>query len=180
MKVFQVFQTLFDNGNGGPKWPESFLFYKKDDAVQLFRHFRKESLKLHIEQNDKHCVIEDEYNSKFAMGDDEYLYTVEIKELEIKGEPEETVQEPNWLFIEKWLPDYGTNDDVMEIDILSRWLDGEDSLTPDDQSRIYMEYDNDDEKIQLEIDRLERKLYMAAMEAYLDDKYSKEHGVWAR
>lgn len=70
-----------------------------------------------------------------------------------------------WDFIVDNLPNYYHRDDVLESDILARFLDGED-LCPEDEEMIASDYDNSKEKVKKKLLELDKALMAEAMEAY--------------
>ena len=77
-------------------------------------------------------------------------------------------------FIEKYLPDYDHRDDVLHLDIYSRYIDNEE-LDDNDLQWIYQDFGSDKEKVEEEIERLETQF---AYEALLNWLESHEPDSW--
>ena len=78
------------------------------------------------------------------------------------------------LFIEKFLPDYYHDDDVLRSDILCRYLDNED-VDESDLQWIYREFGSDKTKVRDALERLDMEL---AHEALLNWLESHEPDSW--
>ena len=77
-------------------------------------------------------------------------------------------------FIEEYLPDYYHRDDVLHLDIYSRYIDNEE-LDESDLQWIYQDFGSDKKNVEEEIDRLEMKF---AYEALLNWLESHEPDSW--
>ena len=77
-------------------------------------------------------------------------------------------------FIEEYLPDYYHRDDVLHLDIYSRYIDNEE-VDESDLQWIYQDFGSDKKKIEEEIDRLEMQF---AYEALLNWLESHEPNSW--
>lgn len=77
-------------------------------------------------------------------------------------------------FIEEYLPDYYHRDDVLHLDIYSRYIDNED-LDENDLQWIYQAFGSDKKKVEEEIDRLEM---LFAYEALMNWLESHEPDSW--
>ena len=71
------------------------------------------------------------------------------------------------LFIEKFLPDYYHDDDVLRSDILCRYLDNED-VDESDLQWIYREFGSDKAKVQDALERLDMELAYEALLNWLE------------
>ena len=71
------------------------------------------------------------------------------------------------LFIEKFLPDYYHDDDVLRSDILCRYLDNED-VDESDLQWIYREFGSDKAKVQDALERLDMELAHKALLNWLE------------
>lgn len=74
-----------------------------------------------------------------------------------------------WPFIVEYLPNYYTRDDVLEDDILFRFLTGDD-VCEEDLQWIERDFDNDREQVKQALIDLEIKFTREALEAYWRDK----------
>ena len=72
------------------------------------------------------------------------------------------------LFIEKFLPDYYHDDDVLRSDILCRYLDNED-VDESDLQWIYREFGSDKAKVQDALERLDMELAHEALLNWLEN-----------
>lgn len=79
-----------------------------------------------------------------------------------------------WLFIEEYLPDYYHRDDVLHLNIYSRYIDNEE-VDESDLQWIYQDFGSDKKKVEEEIDRLEKKFAYEALMNWLE---SHEHDKW--
>ena len=77
-------------------------------------------------------------------------------------------------FIEEYLPDYYHRDDVLHLDIYSKYIDNEE-MDESDLQWIYQDFGSDKEKVKEEIDRLEKEF---AYEALLNWLESHEPDSW--
>ena len=77
-------------------------------------------------------------------------------------------------FIEEYLPDYYHRDDVLHLDIYSRYIDNEE-VDESDLQWIYQDFGSDKKKVKEEIDRLEKQF---AYEALLNWLESHEPDSW--
>ena len=77
-------------------------------------------------------------------------------------------------FIEKYLPDYDHRDDVLHLDIYSRYIDNEE-LDDNDLQWIYQDFGSDKEKVEEEIERLETQFAYEALMNWLE---SHEPDSW--
>ena len=77
-------------------------------------------------------------------------------------------------FIEEYLPDYYHRDDVLHLDIYSRYIDNEE-VDESDLQWIYQDFGSDKKKVKEEIDRLEMQF---AYEALLNWIESHEPDSW--
>ena len=73
--------------------------------------------------------------------------------------------EINWRFIEEYLPNYYHRDDILEDDILSRYVENED-VCDDDLKWITSEFNNDKELVIKELDKMESGFMEEALQAY--------------
>lgn len=71
-------------------------------------------------------------------------------------------------FIEEYLPDYYHRDDVLHLDIYSRYIDNED-LDESDLQWIYQDFGSDKKKVEEEIDRLEMRFAYEALMNWLEN-----------
>ena len=69
-----------------------------------------------------------------------------------------------WRFIEEHLPNYYGRDDVLEDDILLRYLEGDD-VAEEDIARIAADFGGDREAVRQYHTQLEARLYREAAEA---------------
>jgi hypothetical protein len=76
-----------------------------------------------------------------------------------------------WAFIEQYLPDYSSRDDVLHSDILTRYLDGEEVCEEDLPwiAELGTREDVVAELIDIDSDLLQR-----ALEAYLLERYKTQ------
>ena len=72
-----------------------------------------------------------------------------------------------WQFIEEYLPDYYHRDDVLHLDIYSRYIDNEE-VDESDLQWIYQDFGSDKEKVEEEIDRLEKQFAYEALMNWLE------------
>ena len=79
-----------------------------------------------------------------------------------------------WQFIEEYLPDYYHRDDVLHLDIYSRYIDNEE-VDESDLQWIYQDFGSDKEKVEEEIDRLEKQFAYEALMNWLE---SHEPDSW--
>lgn len=70
-----------------------------------------------------------------------------------------------WRFIEEYLPNYSSRDDVLRDDILFRFVDGDD-VSKEDLKWIEDEFKNDKNLVKEELIRLESRFMVEAMKAY--------------
>ena len=70
-------------------------------------------------------------------------------------------------FIEEYLPDYYHRDDVLHLDIYSRFIDNEE-VNEDDLQWIYQDFGSDKKKVEEEIDRLEMQFAYEALMNWLE------------
>lgn len=77
-----------------------------------------------------------------------------------------------WDFIAEYLPGYTTSGNVLESDILRRFLDDE-PLCYDDFLMIHATYNGNKEKVKDALVELETSLAHDALEAYYDEYFSK-------
>jgi len=73
-----------------------------------------------------------------------------------------------WPFIEKYLPDVSSRDDVLHADILTRYLDGEEVL---EQDLRWIEELGTRDDIVAELIDVDSHLFKEALEAYLRERY---------
>ena len=76
-----------------------------------------------------------------------------------------------WNFIEKYLPNYYTRDDVLYDDILFRFID-DDNVSEEDLAWIAEEFNSDKKLIKDEIVRIETRFAEEALAAYYE-QYKK-------
>ncbi|MCR5038287.1 MAG: hypothetical protein K6A94_02980 [Bacteroidales bacterium] len=74
-----------------------------------------------------------------------------------------------WRFIENYLPNYSKRDDVLEDDILLRFIEGDD-LSKDDMKWIDSEFHGDKKMISDELVRLETGFMEEALRVYYNMK----------
>lgn len=79
-----------------------------------------------------------------------------------------------WQFIEEYLPDYYHRDDVLHLDIYSRYIDNEE-VDESDLQWIYQDFGSDKKKVEEEIDRLEKQFAYEALMNWLE---SHEPDSW--
>jgi hypothetical protein len=72
-----------------------------------------------------------------------------------------------WQFIEEYLPDYYHRDDVLHLDIYSRYIDNEE-VDESDLQWIYQDFGSDKKKVEEEIDRLEKQFAYEALMNWLE------------
>ena len=77
-------------------------------------------------------------------------------------------------FIEEYLPDYYHRDDVLHLDIYSRYIDNEE-MDENDLQWIYQDFGSDKKKVKEEIDRLEMQFAYEALMNWLE---SHEPDSW--
>lgn len=77
-------------------------------------------------------------------------------------------------FIEEYLPDYYHRDDVLHLDIYSRYIDNEE-MDENDLQWIYQDFGSDKKKVKEEIDRLEMRFAYEALMNWLE---SHEPDSW--
>ncbi len=77
-------------------------------------------------------------------------------------------------FIEEYLPDYYHRDDVLHLDIYSRYIDNEE-MDENDLQWIYQDFGSDKKKVKEEIDRLEMRFAYDALMNWLE---SHEPDSW--
>ena len=70
-----------------------------------------------------------------------------------------------WRFIENYLPNYSSRDDVLLDDILLRYIEGDD-VCEDDLKWIEEEFHNDNNLIKEEIIRLETSFIKESLNAF--------------
>ncbi len=70
-----------------------------------------------------------------------------------------------WRFIEEYLPNYSSRDDVLRDDILFRFVDGDD-VSKEDLKWIEDEFKNDKNLVKEELIRLESRFMVEALKAY--------------
>lgn len=70
-----------------------------------------------------------------------------------------------WRFIEEYLPNYSSRDDVLRDDILFRFVDGDD-VSKEDLKWIEDEFKNDKRLVKEEIVRLESRFMVESLKAY--------------
>ena len=70
-----------------------------------------------------------------------------------------------WRFIEEYLPNYSSRDDVLRDDILFRFVDG-DGVGKEDLKWIEDEFKNDKNLVKEELIRLESRFMVEALKAY--------------
>ena len=75
-----------------------------------------------------------------------------------------------WNFVEKYLPDYYNNDEVLYIDICYRYLsiDRED-MEEDDLELIERDFNNDEQAIREYLEEAEKRLFLEACEHIYDN-----------
>ena len=77
-------------------------------------------------------------------------------------------------FIEEYLPDYYHRDDVLHLDIYTRFIDNEE-VDESDLQWIYQDFGSDKKKVEEEIDRLEKQFAYEALMNWLE---SHEPDSW--
>ena len=77
-----------------------------------------------------------------------------------------------WRFIETYLPNYSSRDDVLTNDILYRYLDN-DTVHEDDKKWISQEFKNDINAIKQECIRLELKLLSESITTYYNQLFNR-------
>lgn len=70
-----------------------------------------------------------------------------------------------WRFIEEYLPNYSSRDDVLQDDILFRFIDG-DEVSEEDLKWIEDEFENDKNLVKEELVRLETHFISESLKAY--------------
>ena len=70
-----------------------------------------------------------------------------------------------WRFIEEYLPNYSSRDDVLRDDILFRFVDGDD-VSKEDLKWIEDEFKNDKRLVKEELVRLESRFMVESLKAY--------------
>lgn len=75
-----------------------------------------------------------------------------------------------WRFIESFLPNYSSRDDVLRDDILYRYIDGDD-ICDEDYKWILHEFDGDKELIKEELVRLEIGFIEESLKAYYEQLF---------
>ncbi len=76
-----------------------------------------------------------------------------------------------WQFIESYLPNYYFRDDVLQDDILYRYLEGDD-VCNEDINWIKTEFDEDKNLVKDEIIKLETCFMKESLEAYYDTLFA--------
>ncbi len=79
-----------------------------------------------------------------------------------------------WHFIEEYLPDYYHRDDVLHLDIYTRYIDNEE-VDESDLQWIYQDFGSDKKKVEEEIDRMEKQFAYEALMNWLE---SHEPNSW--
>ena len=79
-----------------------------------------------------------------------------------------------WQFIEEYLPDYYHRDDVLHMDIYTRYIDNEE-VDESDLQWIYQDFGSDKKKVEEEINRLEIQFAYEALMNWLE---SHETDSW--
>lgn len=74
-----------------------------------------------------------------------------------------------WRFIEEYLPNYSNRDDVLQDDILLRFIEGDD-VCEEDMEWVEKEFQSDKKEITNELVRLESRFMAEALQAYYDKK----------
>lgn len=72
-----------------------------------------------------------------------------------------------WRFIEEYLPNYSSRDDVLWDDILFRYIEGE-HVCEDDLKWIERTFHNDKTLVKEELVRLESQFMLEALRAYYE------------
>ena len=70
-----------------------------------------------------------------------------------------------WRFIEEYLPNYSSRDDVLQDDILFRFIDGDD-VSEEDLNWIEDEFKNDKNLVKEELVRLESHFIAESLKAF--------------
>lgn len=78
----------------------------------------------------------------------------------------------HWPFIERYLPDYYSNEDVLVSDILLRYLTGEE-VSKSDQMWIHAEF-NDKAEILAELIKIDTALFSRSLSAYYQEHINIE------
>lgn len=76
-----------------------------------------------------------------------------------------------WLFVEEYLPDYFVRDDVLWLDILSRFMHGEE-IIEEDQQWIENDFASDKTLVSQEIEKIEARFLREAYAGYLNARTS--------
>jgi hypothetical protein len=77
----------------------------------------------------------------------------------------------NWRFVEKWLPDYSSRDDIAENDDLQKIVDGEEGDEEEDSaaySLLHEDYKGDREAARVALDMSTAQVTAEALTAYLN------------
>lgn len=75
-----------------------------------------------------------------------------------------------WRFIEDYLPNYSSRDDILRNDILFRYLD-DDDVCDEDMQWIKAEFNGDKHLVKEELVRLEKGFFEESLKAYYEQHY---------
>ena len=75
-----------------------------------------------------------------------------------------------WHFIEDYLPNYSSRDDILRNDILFRYIDG-DYVSEEDMQWIQAEFNGDKKLVKEELVRLEKGFFEESLKAYYKQHY---------
>ena len=75
-----------------------------------------------------------------------------------------------WHFIEDYLPNYSSRDDILRNDILFRYIDG-DYVSEEDMQWIQTEFNGDKKLVKEELVRLEKGFFEESLKAYYEQHY---------
>lgn len=75
-----------------------------------------------------------------------------------------------WHFIEDYLPNYSSRDDILRDDILFRYIDG-DYVSEEDMQWIQSEFNGDKKLVKEELVRLEKGFFEESLKAYYEQHY---------
>ncbi|MBO4587549.1 MAG: 6-phospho-beta-glucosidase [Bacteroidales bacterium] len=76
-----------------------------------------------------------------------------------------------WEFVEEYLPNYSSRDDVFQEDILFRYLD-EDYVCDDDLQWIHNEFGGDKKLVKEELVKIDAAFLKESIKAYYDRNFS--------
>jgi hypothetical protein len=75
-----------------------------------------------------------------------------------------------WRFIENYLPNYSSRDDILRNDILFRYFD-DDDVCDEDMQWIKAEFNGDKQLVKEELIRLEKGFFEESLKAYYEQHF---------